>query len=86
MTEQQARTTANVVMAAGAVGAAFYIMRRPPLRRLAWRVARSWAKGPLLVWAIAEMRRAWVESEPHSPREPRISGVRRLPAAPVAGG
>ena len=36
MTEQQARTAANVVMAAGAAGALVYILRKPPLRRLAF--------------------------------------------------
>jgi hypothetical protein len=66
MTEQQARTAANVVMAAGAAGALVYILRKPPLRRLAVQLARSWVKGPLVVWAAAEMRRAWLESGSHT--------------------
>jgi hypothetical protein len=65
MTEQQARTAANVVMAAAAAGAAVLILRKPPLRRLAAQLARSWVKGPFLVWAVAELRQAWMESGSH---------------------
>ena len=59
MTEQQARTAANVVMAAAAAGTAVAVLRTPRVRRLAWQLARSWARGPLAVWAAAELRRAW---------------------------
>ena len=59
MTEQHARTAANVVMGATAAGTAYAVLRSPRLRRLAWQVARSWARGPLAVWAAAELRRAW---------------------------
>jgi len=68
MTEQQARTAANVVMAAGAAGALVYILRKPPLRRLAVQLARSWVRGPLVVWAAAELRHAWLESSYTSQR------------------
>lgn len=59
MTEAQARTTANVVLATAAIGAAYYILNTPPLRRTVWRLARSWAAGPLAAWTAAEVRRAW---------------------------
>jgi hypothetical protein len=59
MTEQQARTAANAVMAAAAAGTAYAVLRAPRLRRLAWQVARSWLRGPLPVWAATEVRRAW---------------------------
>ncbi|HTI39603.1 MAG TPA: hypothetical protein VL484_18725 [Vicinamibacterales bacterium] len=59
MTEQQARTTANVVMVAAAVSAAYAVLRTPRLRVLAWQLARSWARGPLAAWAVGEARRAW---------------------------
>ena len=62
MTEQQARTTANLVMGAAALGAAYVVLRSPQLRRVAWQLARSWASGPLAVWAAGEVRRAWDES------------------------
>ena len=62
MTEQQARTAANVVMAAAAAGAAYAVLRAPRLRGLAWQLARSWARGPLAVWAATEVRHAWEHS------------------------
>jgi len=65
MTEQQARTTANVVMIAAAAGAAYYVLRTPPLRRVAWQLARTWVRGPLAVWAVTEVRRAWEQSAQH---------------------
>lgn len=62
MTQRQAETIANVVLTAAAIGAAYYVLRTPPLRRMAWRLARKWASGPLAVWAATEVRRAWDES------------------------
>lgn len=54
-------------MAAGAVGAAYYIFREPRLRRLAWQLARGWATGPLVAWSAAEVRRAWDASATRHP-------------------
>ena len=62
MMEEKARTTANIVMAAVAATAAVYVLRNPRLRRLAWRLARTWVTGPLAVWAATEVRHAWDES------------------------
>ena len=62
MTEVQARTTANVVLAAAVIGAACYVLKTPPLRRKVWQVARLWAAGPLAAWTATEVRRAWDES------------------------
>ena len=59
MTEKQARTVANTLMAAAAVGAAVVVMRSPKLRRLAWQLARQYARGPLAVWAATSVREAW---------------------------
>ena len=39
MTNEQADRVANVVLAAAAVGAAVVVLKTPPLRRLAWRLA-----------------------------------------------
>jgi hypothetical protein len=62
VTEQQARTTANIVLIGAAAGTAFVVMRDPKLRRLVFQLARTWVRGPLALWAIAEVRRAWLES------------------------
>jgi hypothetical protein len=62
VTEQQARTTANVVMAAAALGAAVIVWRSPKLRRLVWQLARQYAGGPLAVYAATTVRQAWDEA------------------------
>jgi hypothetical protein len=78
MTEQQARNTANVVMAAAVIGAAVFIIRTPPLRRRAWRLARQYATGPLAVWAAGTVRGAWDDAG-------TTRTVPRLPAEGSAG-
>jgi hypothetical protein len=62
VTEQQARTTANVVMAAAALGAAVIVLRNRKLRRIAWQMARQYATGPLALWTAATVWDAWDES------------------------
>ncbi len=62
MNESQARTAANVVLAAAAIAAAYYVWKRPPLRRAALQAARTWAAGPFAAWVATEVRRAWDES------------------------
>ena len=62
MTERQARTTANIVMAVAAAAAAFVVFRNPKLRRTAWQLARQYAAGPLAVWGASTVRQAWQES------------------------
>ncbi len=59
MNENQARTTANILMAAAALGAAVFILRNPKRRRMAWQLARQYATGPLAVWSTATVRNAW---------------------------
>ena len=62
MTRQQAEKTANILIGAAAVGAAFFVLRNPALRRMVWRLARTAiaTTGPVLA---AEARRAWSESD-----------------------
>ena len=59
MTEKQARTAANLLMATAALGAAVIVLRNPKLRRMAWQMARQYATGPLAVWAAGTVRQAW---------------------------
>jgi uncharacterized membrane protein len=61
MTEEQARTTANVVMAGAAVGVAVIVLRSPRLRRFAMGLAKASA-GPLAMYAATSMRSAWEQS------------------------
>jgi len=67
VTEDQARTTANVVMAAAALGAAVIVLRNRKLRRIAWQMARQYATGPLAVGMAALVRDAWDKSERRPP-------------------
>jgi hypothetical protein len=62
MTRQQAETTANVILAATAVGTAFVILRNPRLRRLTWQLVRQYAEGPLAFWGAELVREAWQDS------------------------
>jgi hypothetical protein len=62
MTEQQARTTANVIMAAAAIGAAVVVLRSPSLRRLAWQMARQYGAAPLTVFLATTVHDAWQAS------------------------
>jgi hypothetical protein len=63
MTEEQARKTADILIGAAAVGAAYFILRNPALRRMVWQLARTAlvATAPAVV---AEARRAWAEGAP----------------------
>jgi len=67
MTEDHARTTANVVMAAAAVGAAVVVLRSPRLRQLTMGLAKVSA-GPLAMYAVTSMRQAWAQSATHPRR------------------
>jgi len=59
MNEDRARQTANLLMAAAALGAAVFGLRNPKLRRLAWQLARQYASGPLAAAVATTVRSAW---------------------------
>jgi len=63
MTDQRARTIANVLMGLAAAGAAFYILRTPALRRVAFQLAGAALTGTVPAWLNGEIRKAWAESE-----------------------
>jgi len=63
MTRGTARTTANVVLAAAGLAAAYVVLTTPPLRRLAWRAARVWLGASVPAYLVAETRRAWLASD-----------------------
>lgn len=64
MTDTHARTTANVLLAPAGVVAAYLIWTRPPLRRLAFRMARLWLGASVPVYLADQVRQAWLESGP----------------------
>jgi hypothetical protein len=62
MTDDQARTAANVVLATAGVAAAAMILRTPALRRLAWRAAQIWLGATVPMYLANQVRQAWVQS------------------------
>jgi len=62
MTDANARTVANVVLVAAGVAAAYVILTKPPLRRLAFRAVEFWLGASLPVFLLTQAREAWVES------------------------
>jgi len=62
MTDENARTAANVVLMSAGVGVAYLILTKPPLRRLAVRAVQLWLGTSVPVFLITQAREAWVES------------------------
>jgi hypothetical protein len=66
MTNDRAEQVANVLLVAAAVGAAYYVARTPPLRRLAWRLAVTAITVSLPAWIGREVQHAWSETGPRA--------------------
>jgi hypothetical protein len=62
MTDGNARTAANLVLASAGVAAAYVILTKPPLRRLAFRALEVWLGASVPVYILNQTRSAWVES------------------------
>jgi len=62
VTEDNARTVANVVIASAGLAAAYVVLTTPPLRRLAMQAVRIWLGVPAPAFLVETTRRAWVES------------------------
>ena len=60
--EETARTVANVIVGAAALGAAVIILRTPTLRRLAFGLARTALTVTIPAWVSTEVREAWADS------------------------
>jgi len=62
MTEDRARVLANVILGVAVAGAGCYVLRTPPLRRVALQLAVTALTASLPAWFGREVRRAWKES------------------------
>jgi hypothetical protein len=62
MTDSTAEKIANAAMGAAVAGAAYYIIKTPSLRRLAWRLALMGLTGTLPGWFRREIQHGWRES------------------------
>lgn len=62
MTDANARTTANLLLASAAVATAYVIVTRPPLRRLVFQMARLWLGVAVPAYLADQARQVWLES------------------------
>lgn len=62
MTESSAEKVANIAIGVVAVGAAYYVLRTPHLRRLAWRLGVAALTGTIPAWVSREIRDGWEAS------------------------
>jgi hypothetical protein len=62
VTSTTAHTVANVVLVSAGVAAAYFVLTKPPLRRLAFAGLRFWLGASVPAYLLTEVRRAWVES------------------------
>jgi hypothetical protein len=62
MTQENARTVANVAIVTAGVAAAYVVLTTPPLRRLAMQAARLWLGASVPAFLAETTRRAWMES------------------------
>ncbi|MEX1130184.1 MAG: hypothetical protein WD227_03940 [Vicinamibacterales bacterium] len=67
-----ARTLANVILGAAALGAAVVVLRTPSLRRLAFGLARTAVTVTLPVWLSREVKQAWTDSGARGPSAPPV--------------
>ena len=71
MTETTARRVADGILIVAGLGAAYYIIKTPRLRRMAVGLAATMLTSKLPGWLSAEIGRAWAESDgrPHLRQE-----------------
>ena len=62
MKEETATKVANVAIGIAAVGAAYFVVRTPPLRRMALGLAMTALTGALPAWLAREAQHAWMVS------------------------
>ena len=62
MTQANAEKVANVFIGAAVVGVAYYVIRTPQLRRVAWRLTVAALTGTIPAWLTQEIRNGWEAS------------------------
>ena len=66
MTDTNARTAANVILASAGIAVAYVVLTKPPLRRLAVRAVELWLGASVPVFLLNQARQAWLESGEHA--------------------
>ncbi len=64
MTHASAEKIASVLIGTAIAGAAYYVVKTPPLRRLAWRLTIAALTGTIPAWLTQEIRNGWEASAP----------------------
>ena len=82
MKEETARAVADAIVAAAAIGAAVVILRTPPLRRLAFGLARTAITTAVPAWLAREVRQAWEQSKRSTANVNTLTAVRTTQDAP----
>ena len=59
MTQTSAEKIATVVLGVAAAGAAYYVLKTPRLRRIAWQMSVAALTGTLPAWLTQEIRESW---------------------------
>ena len=62
MTDASARTAANLILASAGIAAAYFVLTKPPLRRLASLAVRVWLGASVPVFLLTQAREAWAEA------------------------
>jgi hypothetical protein len=62
MTEASAQKVATVVLGAAVAAAAYYVVRTPRLRKLAWRLVLTAVTVSIPAWLGNEVEQAWSAS------------------------
>jgi len=73
MTHTTSEKLADVALGVAVTGAAFYVLKTPSLRRVAWRLAVVGLSRTLPAWFRREVSNAWEESGRDHPADPAIS-------------
>lgn len=79
MTQSSADKLANVVIGAVALGATYYVLKTPPLRRFAWQLTLATVTGIVPAWITQEIRASWEASTvPVTPASSRVHRQRAI--------
>ena len=62
MTDASARTAANLILASAGIAAAYVVLTKPPLRRVASLAVRIWLGASVPVFLLTQAREAWTEA------------------------
>jgi hypothetical protein len=62
MTHTSAEKIANALIGAAILGAGYYVVKTPPLRRMAWRLTVAVLTGTIPAWLTQEIRNGWEAS------------------------